>query len=597
MRPLALHIEGFGVFREPVDISFVDVDYFALVGPTGAGKSTVIDAICFALYGSVPRYGDERLVSRAVSVGRQEAKVSLTFAVGETRYQATRVVRVRDGSATTAEALLEQFTDEEGAPTHLLASRAREMRPAVEQLLGLPFAHFTKSVVLPQGEFAKFLHDEPAKRQDLLSRLLDLDIYERIGQRARQVASESQAEIKLGTQQLDELAFATEEARVTAAQRRQDLLALYGEVNEATPEADALRTAIAEAEQDARRAGARAAQLAAVVIPDEVDALSAALDDARRELVARTQALDAAHDARTEAEARASALPDPMPLRRARDAHDAIDELRPHVERVAAELAGAVETLKSANATADASETDVAAAQDAVASARVAHAAHALAVNLVAGEPCPVCAQVVASAPKRAKPAALSAREKALKSATAAAARARDVAGKAQAAHARLASEAQQLAGRLDAYRATLEAHPDLDAIARQLAEVDAATEFLSGARAHEEAARGAIAQAEDRVRAVEVRESEARRALQSRRDEFLREGLDPPEADGELAAAWSGFADWAARTEAAQRGCRRLRERGRRRRACSTTCTAGGARRARLRPRHRGRRRSRGLA
>ena len=109
MRPLTLHIEGFGVFREPVDISFEDVEYFALVGPTGAGKSTVIDAICFALYGSVPRYGDERLVSRAVSVGRQEAKVSLTFAVGDARYQATRVVRVREGSATTAEAVLEEL--------------------------------------------------------------------------------------------------------------------------------------------------------------------------------------------------------------------------------------------------------------------------------------------------------------------------------------------------------------------------------------------------------------------------------------------------------------------------------------------------------
>ena len=184
MRPLTLHIEGFGVFREPVDISFEDVEYFALVGPTGAGKSTVIDAICFALYGSVPRYGDERLVSRAVSVGRQEAKVSLTFAVGDARYQATRVVRVREGSATTAEAVLEELVAEEGAPTHLIASKAREMRPAVEQLLGLPFAHFIKSVVLPQGEFAKFLHDEPAKRQDLLSRLLDLDVYELIGQQS-----------------------------------------------------------------------------------------------------------------------------------------------------------------------------------------------------------------------------------------------------------------------------------------------------------------------------------------------------------------------------------------------------------------------------
>ena len=63
-RPVSLHIEGFGVFRDAVDISFDGIDYFALVGPTGAGKSTVIDAICFALYGSIPRYDHERLVGQ-----------------------------------------------------------------------------------------------------------------------------------------------------------------------------------------------------------------------------------------------------------------------------------------------------------------------------------------------------------------------------------------------------------------------------------------------------------------------------------------------------------------------------------------------------
>src|SRR3954470_23056517 len=110
MKPLRLEAQGFGAFREATDIDFEDAELFALVGPTGSGKSTVIDAICFALYGSVPRYGDERLVGRAVSVGEVEAKVSLTFAIDTKQYRATRVVRVRDGKATTPEALLEELT-------------------------------------------------------------------------------------------------------------------------------------------------------------------------------------------------------------------------------------------------------------------------------------------------------------------------------------------------------------------------------------------------------------------------------------------------------------------------------------------------------
>ena len=164
---------------------FEDVDYFALVGPTGAGKSTVIDAICFALYGSVPRYGDERLVSRAVSVGKPGGK-GVADVRSRRRALSGDARRSRSGGQRQRrpKPCWSSSVAEEGAPTHLIASKAREMRPAVEQLLGLPFAHFIKCVVLPQGEFARFLHDEPAKRQDLLSRLLDLDVYELIGQQS-----------------------------------------------------------------------------------------------------------------------------------------------------------------------------------------------------------------------------------------------------------------------------------------------------------------------------------------------------------------------------------------------------------------------------
>ena len=287
--------------------------------------------------------------------------------------------------------------------------------------------------------------------------------------------------------------------------------------------------------------------------------MNTALDDARRALAVRSQALDDAQRARTEADQRASALPDPVPLRQARDAFDAVEELRPQAEHVAADLAAAVERLQSADASADTSAAEVTAAQEALAATSVAHAAHALAVNLVAGEPCPVCAQVVTAPTKPAKPAALSTREKALKSAETAAKRARDAATKARAAHAQLASEAQQLAGRLDAHRAALEANPDIDVITAQLAEIDAATKAAIDGRTNEEAARAAVKQAEGAARGVEARDSEARRTLQSRREEFLREGLDPPDPDDDLAAAWAGFAAWAAQTEASQRAGRHL--------------------------------------
>ena len=67
MRPLRLDLSGFTVFREPTTVDLTDADFFVLVGPTGSGKSTVLDAICFALYGTVPRWGDRRRIEQHVA--------------------------------------------------------------------------------------------------------------------------------------------------------------------------------------------------------------------------------------------------------------------------------------------------------------------------------------------------------------------------------------------------------------------------------------------------------------------------------------------------------------------------------------------------
>ena len=165
MRPVRLDIDGFASFREPTTVDFTDVDYFALVGPTGSGKSTIIDAITFALYGTAHRWERANAVAYALAPTTNRCTVSLIFDVGGQRYQAVREVR-RVGTNTIQQknARLERFADPTAAPapgeepsSEVLASEVRDMTPAVSELLGIDFDDFCQCVVLPQGEFARFL--------------------------------------------------------------------------------------------------------------------------------------------------------------------------------------------------------------------------------------------------------------------------------------------------------------------------------------------------------------------------------------------------------------------------------------------------------
>ena len=89
MRPIALTIEGLTSFREPQAIDFSDLDLFVITGPTGAGKSSILDAITLALYGNVPRVNSHELRD-LISHGSSYMRVSLDFEVGGQHYRVAR---------------------------------------------------------------------------------------------------------------------------------------------------------------------------------------------------------------------------------------------------------------------------------------------------------------------------------------------------------------------------------------------------------------------------------------------------------------------------------------------------------------------------
>jgi exonuclease SbcC len=163
---------GFTCFKREQVVDFDGLDLFAISGPTGAGKSSLLDAIVYALYGRIPRVG-KRGYTEFISLGATRMSVRFDFRLGDRRYRVTRAAR-RVGAPS---AQIEEVT-EDGETLRPLADGVANVDKAVLQTVGLDYDGFIQAVVLPQGDFAKFLKSAPGDRTKLLRDLLRFGRYE-----------------------------------------------------------------------------------------------------------------------------------------------------------------------------------------------------------------------------------------------------------------------------------------------------------------------------------------------------------------------------------------------------------------------------------
>ncbi|WP_125077731.1 AAA family ATPase [Rufibacter latericius] len=195
---------------------------FAITGPTGAGKTTILDAITVALYGQVPRHG--RDVSEIMTRHTGECWSEVEFEAQGKTYRARWNLRRSRGKADgKLQSPVMELMD--AATQEVLESRLSETRQRIMDLCGLDFQQFLRSVMLSQGDFTRFLKASESERSELLEKLTDTRIYSQISMAAYEKAKAEKQRLQDLERLLQVDQLLPEEQRLALAQKVSELKA------------------------------------------------------------------------------------------------------------------------------------------------------------------------------------------------------------------------------------------------------------------------------------------------------------------------------------------------------------------------------------
>ena len=183
---------------------------FAITGPTGAGKSTLLDAITLALYGRAARYGNQPNPENIMSRRCGECSAEVEFEVPKGKYRAVWQLRRARGKANGRIQPPRRYIYDNGTT---LAQQVRECDELVVELIGLDYDRFVRSVMLAQGEFARFLKADANERAGLLECLTGTDIYSTLGIRAFEEAKRRENDLMIKQQALEQIEILKDEER------------------------------------------------------------------------------------------------------------------------------------------------------------------------------------------------------------------------------------------------------------------------------------------------------------------------------------------------------------------------------------------------
>lgn len=241
MKIRSIRLQNLNSLRGPhqIDLStepLASAGLFAITGPTGAGKSTILDAITLALYGRAARYENEANPEDMMSRHTGECSAEVEFEVPSGIYRAVwsrhRAGKKSSGALQPARRWIYNAS---GEP---LTQQIKDTESKIEQLLGLTYDRFLRSALLAQGDFAKFLKANANDRAALLESLTGTALYSQLGRLAHEEATRRANDAEKLKEQIDQIDVLTNEDRralVTIfAQGRKDLASLKRDIHAGT---------------------------------------------------------------------------------------------------------------------------------------------------------------------------------------------------------------------------------------------------------------------------------------------------------------------------------------------------------------------------
>ncbi|UCC65353.1 MAG: AAA family ATPase, partial [Anaerolineae bacterium] len=274
MIPIRLELENFLCYRQPAPLDFSGIHIACLAGENGAGKSSLLDAITWALWGRARARRDDELIH----LGQDEMRVEFTFDLEGNRY---RVLRQRLGGKRGRSVLDLEVVDDQDDFRSISESTIRQTQLKINDLLRLDYDTFTNSAFLLQGRADEFTLKTAGERKQILSDILGLDQWERFEERAKERIKATEQQVAVVAARLEEI----DRELAQEDQYRADLAAAQAETLRLT---DALR----EAEASLRQVEAARQEL--VHKQRQLDDLMRRLAQGERELATVAGELDQA---------------------------------------------------------------------------------------------------------------------------------------------------------------------------------------------------------------------------------------------------------------------------------------------------------------